>query len=89
MTKNTFETINIGQSAEYIRTITEEDIVNFAEVSGDHNPVHLDEDFAKQTMFKGRIAHGMLSAFEIRPPKFGHGNFAAFWRHLQVYHAIA
>ncbi len=62
MTKNTYENIKIGQSAEYVRTITEQDIVNFAEVSGDHNPVHLDEEFAKGTIFKGRIAHGMLSA---------------------------
>ncbi|MHA1331537.1 MAG: MaoC family dehydratase [Candidatus Hodarchaeales archaeon] len=52
----------MGQTAEYNRTITEEDIVKFAEVSGDHNPVHMDEDYAKKTIFKGRIAHGMLSA---------------------------
>ncbi len=54
--------IKIGQKAKYIRKITEEDIDKFAEVSGDHNPVHLDEEYAKQTIFKGRIAHGMLSA---------------------------
>ncbi len=50
-----------GQKAEYVRTITEKDIQLFAEVSGDLNPVHMDEDYAKTTMFKGRIAHGMLS----------------------------
>ena len=57
-----YNEIKIGQKAEYIRIISEEDITRFAEVSGDHNPVHLDEEYAKQTIFKGRIAHGMLSA---------------------------
>ena len=57
-----YDEIQIGQKAEYIRIITEEDIEKFADVSGDHNPVHLDEEYAKQTIFKGRIAHGMLSA---------------------------
>src|SRR5437588_12119061 len=52
----------IGTRAEYISTITDEDIVRFAEVSGDHNPVHLDEEYAASTAFGGRIAHGMLSA---------------------------
>lgn len=51
-----------GQSATYERTVTDKDIRTFAEVSGDDNPVHLDEDFAKASMFKGRIAHGMLAA---------------------------
>ena len=57
-----YNKIKIGQKAKYIRIICEEDIERFAEVSGDHNPVHLDEEYAKQTIFKGRIAHGMLSA---------------------------
>lgn len=52
----------VGQSATYERTVTETDIAQFAELSGDHNPVHLDEAFAAKTLFKGRIAHGMLSA---------------------------
>ena len=43
-------------------TVTERDIQQFGEVSGDVNPVHFDEEFAKKTMFKGRIAHGMLCA---------------------------
>ena len=51
-----------GQSATYERTVTEDDITQFAAVSGDDNPVHLDEEFAAKTLFKGRIAHGMLSA---------------------------
>ena len=54
--------IEPGQSAVYERTVTEDDIVRFAELSGDDNPVHLDEEFAAKTLFKGRIAHGMLCA---------------------------
>jgi len=56
------EDIEIGQSATYERTVTDADIVKFAEISGDDNPVHLDEEFAAKTLFKGRIAHGMLAA---------------------------
>jgi 3-hydroxybutyryl-CoA dehydratase len=44
------------------KTVTERDIELFGEVSGDRNPVHFDEEYAKATIFKGRIAHGMLSA---------------------------
>jgi len=51
-----------GMSATYERTVTVADIDAFAAVSGDHNPVHLDDAYAKTTMFKGRIAHGMLGA---------------------------
>ena len=51
-----------GLSESFTKTITERDIQLFGEVSGDINPVHFDEEFAKTTMFKGRIAHGMLSA---------------------------
>jgi len=54
--------LTVGMEARYSRTVTEADIVMFAGVSGDNNPVHLDETYAKTTMFKGRIAHGMLSA---------------------------
>jgi len=49
-----------GQSAERLFPITDAAVRAFAEVSGDHNPVHLDEDFAKRTVFRGRVAHGML-----------------------------
>ena len=49
-------------TAIFSKTVTEADIVLFAGISGDTNPVHLDEEFAKPTMFKGRIAHGMLTA---------------------------
>ena len=57
-----FEDLAVGQSASFAKTVTEADIVLFAGVSGDTNPVHLDQEFAAKTMFKGRIAHGMLSA---------------------------
>lgn len=57
-----FEDLSIGMSESYSRTIGEQDIKQFAEVSGDHNPVHLDEEFAAQSRFKKRIAHGLLSA---------------------------
>jgi 3-hydroxybutyryl-CoA dehydratase len=57
-----FEDLSIGLDAESTRTVSEADIVAFAEVSGDHNPVHLDAAFAATTPFKERIAHGMLSA---------------------------
>jgi len=56
------EDLEEGQSASFSKTITDADIVMFAGVSGDTNPVHLDADFAAGTMFKERIAHGMLSA---------------------------
>jgi 3-hydroxybutyryl-CoA dehydratase len=56
-----FEDLSVGMSASYTRTITDKDIRQFAEVSGDTNPVHLDEEFAASTRFKKRIAHGMLS----------------------------
>ena len=51
-----------GMSESFTKTVTERDIALFGEVSGDVNPVHFDEEFAKSTMFKGRIAHGVLSA---------------------------
>jgi 3-hydroxybutyryl-CoA dehydratase len=56
------EDLVVGQSASYGKTVTEADIVLFAGISGDTNPVHLDAVFASKTPFKTRIAHGMLSA---------------------------
>lgn len=56
------EDLQVGMSADYTKTVSEADIVAFADVSGDTNPVHLDETFAAATPFKGRIAHGMLGA---------------------------
>ena len=57
-----FEDLELGISASVSRTVSEADILMFAGVSGDTNPVHLDQEFAASTMFGGRIAHGMLSA---------------------------
>lgn len=57
-----FEELKEGMTAAISRTVTEADILMFAGVSGDTNPVHLDGEFAASTMFGGRIAHGMLSA---------------------------
>jgi 3-hydroxybutyryl-CoA dehydratase len=51
-----------GMTALYARTVTDADIVLFAGISGDSNPVHLNHEFAAGTMFEGRIAHGMLTA---------------------------
>jgi 3-hydroxybutyryl-CoA dehydratase len=55
------EDLAVGMSAEDVRTVGEADIAAFADVSGDHNPLHLDEDYAAKTPFRGRIAHGMLA----------------------------
>ena len=54
--------IKVGDSASISKTITDADIRAFAEVTGDHNPLHLDDDYAAKTRFGRRIAHGMLSA---------------------------
>jgi 3-hydroxybutyryl-CoA dehydratase len=56
------EELRPGMSESYSRTVTEEDIQKFGEVSGDLNPVHFDEVYAKKTIFRGRIAHGLLTA---------------------------
>jgi 3-hydroxybutyryl-CoA dehydratase len=61
-TKYFFEDLEIGLESSFAKTISEADIIAFAEVSGDRNPVHLDEEYAAQTKFKTRIAHGMLTA---------------------------
>lgn len=53
---------NVGDSAEITKTIEQTDVDAFADVTGDHNPVHVDEEFAKSTRFGRRIAHGMLTA---------------------------
>lgn len=55
-----FEDLEVGQSAQTARTVEATDIEAFAAVSGDDNPLHLDEAYAKTTTFGGRIAHGML-----------------------------
>ena len=54
--------INIGDSASITKTFSDEDVRSFAEISGDKNPVHLDDEYAAQTQFKKRLVHGMLTA---------------------------
>lgn len=57
-----FEDLQIGMEASMSRVVTEADIVAYAALSGDYNPVHLDPEYAAKTIFKERIAHGILSA---------------------------
>ena len=57
-----FEDLSVGMEASFEKAVTEADIFGFAEITGDKNPVHLDADYAAKTLFKERIAHGMLSA---------------------------
>jgi acyl dehydratase len=54
--------LKVGDTASISRKITDQDIRAFAELTGDHNPVHLDETFARETRFGRRIAHGMFGA---------------------------
>ncbi len=58
----TLEQLQLGMSARFSRTVTSADIANYAGVSGDMNPLHLDDEFGANTQFGSRIAHGMLSA---------------------------
>lgn len=58
----TINEIEIGEEASFTKTISETDVYNYAGVTGDFNPAHINESFAKKSMFGGRIAHGMLSA---------------------------
>ena len=62
MIGKTISELKIGDTAEFAKTISESDIYMFAGITGDFNPVHVNEDFAKQTFFKTRIAHGILTA---------------------------
>lgn len=57
-----FEDLEIGMEASHTKRITDGDILSFADISGDCNPVHLDDEFASGTIFKERIAHGILTA---------------------------
>ena len=56
-----YEDLKVGQSASTENTVTEEDVQAFGKATGDMNPVHFDEEYAKKTLFKGRVAHGVLS----------------------------
>ena len=60
-----FKDISLGQTAEYEKQVTDEDVRKFADISGDYNPIHLDDEFAKDSMFGARIAHGILTASHI------------------------
>lgn len=57
-----FDDLTVGMSDEYSKTVTDKDVMMFADITGDFNPVHVDEVAASRTRFGGRIAHGMLSA---------------------------
>ena len=54
------EQMSVGQAAEQVRSVTPADLAGFAEVSGDHNPLHMDDAYAESSPFRGRVAHGML-----------------------------
>lgn len=54
--------LNIGDRVSLTRQITDSDVMQFAEVTRDRNPIHVDQEYAKNTIFKGRIAHGLLTA---------------------------
>ncbi len=56
-----FKDIEVGMFVSYSQTITDADVKGFAGLSGDHNPVHVDEQFAEGSRFKKRIAHGLIS----------------------------
>ena len=58
----TFADLVVGMTVSIQNTVSEQDVIDFARVSGDHNPLHMDEAYAKTTQFGGRIAHGALSA---------------------------
>lgn len=62
MNSYTLQQLKVGDKVSLVRAFTEEDVKTFAQVSGDTNPAHLDAEYAKGTMFKDRIVHGMLTA---------------------------
>lgn len=62
MAGKTIEQIKLGDAAEFSKTVTESDVYLYAGITGDLNPAHLNEAYAKNTFFKTRIAHGMLTA---------------------------
>jgi 3-hydroxybutyryl-CoA dehydratase len=57
-----YDELSVGQTAEYSKAVTDADVMAFAEITGDFNPVHVNEEEAAKSRFGGRIAHGMLSA---------------------------
>ncbi len=61
MNASSSKNFHVGETAQLSRVITERDIQQMAEITGDKNPLHLDEGFARETRFKGKIAHGLFS----------------------------
>jgi 3-hydroxybutyryl-CoA dehydratase len=61
MRGKTMDEINVGDAAQFSKTITESDVYLFARITGDLNPAHINEDYARNTFFKSRIAHGVLA----------------------------
>ena len=57
-----FEDLKVGDKTSFSKTVSESDVYAFAGITGDFNPIHINQEIAKTTMFKGRIAHGMISA---------------------------
>ncbi len=62
MIGKTIEEIRLNETAEFSKTISESDVYLYAGVTGDFNPAHINEEYARETFFKTRIAHGMLAA---------------------------
>jgi len=62
MIKKRFEEIQIGDKATFSKTMTESDIFAFSAITGDFNPIHVNAEFAKESVFKQRVVHGMLTA---------------------------
>ena len=62
ITGKTIDQLKVGDAAEFAKTVTETDIYLYAGITGDFNPAHVNEAYAKNTFFKTRIAHGMLTA---------------------------
>lgn len=61
ITAQPYDQIRVGDKAHYAKTISEQDVTDFARITGDVNPVHVDEEFARRSLFGRRIAHGFLS----------------------------
>ena len=62
MKKRSYDSFQVGDTASFSKTITESDVSSYAGITGDFNPVHIDEEYAKKSFFKDRVVHGMLSA---------------------------
>jgi len=62
MIGKTIDELQVGQSAQFSKTIAESDVYLFAGITGDFNPAHVDEEYAKKTFFETRVVHGMLTA---------------------------